>query len=308
MKNKHVIALAIATLFLQSNVFSQEKYERPSYNEAYFSWGGIGYFAPTLLLSDAQKLAPGSAILQTDLSRFKRQFGYPGYNNYNFSTDQYVPINNSLMGGFVFEAMFGTYNLGKGEKRSPQMRFGVGYGSMQSFGSFWSNEVVTPYDTFVSGSGQRIITDSVFYESMNVAYSTSQVRVNADILFHTNPDRRFSFFIGAGLQAGLTFNNQTQVYYGSQTYLTTGDEENRTVISSTDEQVKNEWYNNKSGWIFGAYIPSGVNYRLGKTTPVLNQASLFVEFRPGVTAFAIPELQTYLLPYFQSNFGFRLRF
>jgi hypothetical protein len=130
----------------------------------------------------------------------------------------------------------------------------------------------------------------------------------ADILFHTNPDRRFSIYVGIGLQLGATFNNQTQVYYAASNYITSGKDQNLEVISRGETTSKNEWNNNKGGWLIGAYVPMGVSYRLGKTTNVLNQTSVFMEFKPGITAMAIPELQTYLLPFVQSNYGVRVRF
>lgn len=308
MKMK-ISLVVLLTALINLNSFGQEKYVKPDYLETYFSWGAIIYSAPTLLLSDAKLLTPNSKILQGDLSNFTRSFGFAGFGNQiGYSTHN--PINSSAIGGAVFEAQLGNYNFGKAKdrKRSPQLRVGFGYGSTQSVGGFWSNTSTSPSDTFVSSGGKKIFTDSVSYESVNVSYSSSQARVMADILFHTNPDRRFSIYVGIGLQLGATFNNQTQVYYAASNYITSGKDQNLEVISRGETTSKNEWNNNKGGWLIGAYVPMGVSYRLGKTTNVLNQTSVFMEFKPGITAMAIPELQTYLLPFVQSNYGVRVRF
>jgi len=298
----------VLAILINTKAFGQEKYEKPTYLETYLSWGSIAYIAPTLLLNDAKLLAPNSKILQSDLSNFKRSFGFGGY-QYQGNVN-HNPINASAIGGLAFEAQLGTYNFGKPKERkhSPQLRFGFGYGSTQSIGNYWSNEVRTPSDTFVSSSGKRIYTDSVFYESVNVSYSSSQARLMADILFHTNPDRRFSLYIGIGMNVGLTFNNQTQVYYTSQSNIKSSDNGNISFYEAGEISAKNEWSKNKGGWLLGVYVPAGLSYRLGKTTPVLNQTSLFMEVKTGLTAMAIPELQTYLLPTIQSSFGARLRF
>lgn len=220
----------------------------------------------------------------------------------------YAPFNSSFAGGALFEAAFGTYAFSKNEKRNLQMRFGIGYGSTASLGTFWSREQIIPYDTFIAGNGSQITSDSVNYETINATYSSNQLRVNADILYHTNPDRRFSLFFGAGIVLGATFNNQTQIFYTNQSFITTKYDNSTTVFSQSTAESQSELYNNGSGWLAGGYIPIGLSYRLGKTTPLLNQTSLFIEFRPGLTAMNVPELATYILPTFHSNLGIRIRF
>jgi hypothetical protein len=290
-------------------VSAQEQLSRPVYHEMYLSSGGVGYQAPALLTSDLKSLAPQSQILNRDLSLFNRQIGF-GYNSLpsSINNNTYAPFNSSFAGGVIFEAALGTYAFSKNEKRNIQMRFGIGYGSTASLGTFWSREQVTPYDTFIAGNGSQITADSVNYESINATYSSNQLRVNADILYHTNPDRRFSLFFGAGIVMGATFNNQTQIFYINQSFITTEYENTTTVFSQSTQETKSELYNNGSGWLAGGYIPIGLSYRLGKTTPLLNQTAVFVEFRPGLTAINVPEIATYILPTFHSNLGIRIRF
>jgi hypothetical protein len=44
-------------------------------------------------------------------------------------------------------------------------------------------------------------------------YSSNQLRLDASLIFRTNADARWSAFAGVGINAGVSLNSNTTIYY-----------------------------------------------------------------------------------------------
>jgi hypothetical protein len=175
----------------------EEKYHRLSIYAIFFQpgiyiqhnlWGEI---------SDFRKIAPESVLLQNDFT------GYSELHEEEVGADPFY----SVMVGFKFS------NKQKSlVKANPIVRFGLTYFSNIDYTASQYQRESVRFDTLVSTQvGQTIYLDSVTINNYDMKYSCGQIRVDASILFSTDPYARFSMFTGAGFTAGLSVNTKTEI-------------------------------------------------------------------------------------------------
>ena len=70
--------------------------------------------------------------------------------------------------------------------------------------------------------------------------------------------------------------------------------------------IKTEYYKNKNNFGFSAYIPMGIDFRIGRKRKFWKQIHLFLELRPGINGTSIPELRTIVNSSMQYGFGLKV--
>lgn len=199
-------------------------------------------------------------------------------------------------------------------KANPKLRLGFTFSPGKSFygGSFKENRF--PFDTLVSSqTGENIYIDSVITESNGVFYNSDQIRLNASLIFSTNPEKRWALYSGIGVTAGISLNQNTTVSYSKNgrtdevQAINPNMHSNITGYSTTYESIS-ESYRNKTNFGFSAYIPVGVDFRIGNKREFWKRTHLFFEFQPAVDVTSVPELKTYTNLRFNSGLGLRVNF
>jgi hypothetical protein len=140
-------------------------------------------------------------------------------------------------------------------------------------------------------------------------YSSEQIRFDGSMIFRTNPLARWSLFSGIGITAGVSINSNTNIYYSkylrTEIYESDGAVLNSSSYYHSDQSIS-ENHKNKNGYAVSAYIPMGIDFRVGKKREFWKQIHLFYECRPGMNMTSIPELQTATTASLQHGFGLRV--
>lgn len=247
-------------------------------------------------LNDFKALAPNSTLLKEDYQEFNSYQGYGTNGN---------PML-SMMVGIKFK------NKNKeGYNPNRLLRLGINYTSGTWLEGGYSKSEYSPYDTLTSSlTGDQYFIDSVSTRSTSMYYSNEQIRLDGSFICRTDPEARWSLYAGIGLNVGLSFNARTQVEYYEYQYQDSDFGGVGSVsYSNFDSQNnirKTETFRNQSGLNVAAFVPLGVNLRLGKTRDFWNKVNLFYELRPGIASTTIPELGSYVNSGVQMGMGIRV--
>ncbi len=300
MKNIfHLLIFTFTLSFLNS--FAQETeeqktiYNKVRINDVYVISGFFSNHTTNGVLADFKALAQNSALLNRDFTGFNS-----GGRGYYFRGSDYSRGN-------LFSFQVGL-NFSDKEKKffklNPQLRLGVSYFSGAQLSAQLNREIRVPYDTLTTSQGQIYYIDSVNSYSYYMNYNSEQVRVHASVIFRTKPESRWSVYAGAGITAGVSFNASTTIVYDHYQYSDGG------IFYSYPWNNMNEYaeeqFRNNSGFAFSAFIPMGIDFRLGKKREFWKRIHLYYEFNPSINLASIPELRTYVNAQAVQGFGIRV--
>lgn len=287
--------LTFAALILITGIqlFAQdESLPRIKAGDILIQTGFSTYSYPNFTLSDFKTLAPGSDLLNNDLSQYS-------LGSYNWN------------GCSTFAASIGLRFLdkeGKNYKLNPVVRIGIIYNGFCNSNLYYSKEDAFPYDTLTSSAtGDIYLIDSVFNSSYSMNYNSSDLGLSFSADFSTNNENRVTLFAGVGISASLSTLTETTVNryeYSTMSY----DETPEYWISSgfDDSSEEFESFSNKTFAHFSAGIPLGIDFRLGKDNEFWRQLHFVYEIRPVLNIVSIPELKTYTGTGVSNMFGLKV--
>ena len=297
MKRSHLILnfiLLIACTLVSAQTDSSGVAQRMKITNVYVPLGFAFHTHRVSTLSDFQKLAPESILLDSN------------FNGYSSSQNSFTDN-----GGFVFSTLVGINFLNHSKtsyKTNPQLRVGVSYRNGMSLSRSLRKETNTPYDTLTSSqTGEMIFIDSVTTDNYYMNYHNEQLRVHLSLIFRTNPKARWSLYGGAGLTAGISFNSQTEINYShlnsTRSKINSGDYQ---INSIGDQEFTTEEFINKNGFGFSAFIPLGIDWRVGNKREFWKRLHIYYELSPEIDFTSVPELRTFVSSGAISNFGLRV--
>jgi len=227
------------------------------------------------------QLAPNSNLLSLDLSEFTESSEFPVHTLGVFNTAFSLKFN----------AKDGS------EKRNPLLRLGITYQGGRLLDKSMKYETRTPYDTLTSNqTGTEVYVDSVYSNTIDMKYRTSQVMADIAVIWRSNPDFLLSLYGGLGFAGGISFDNRTIISGWESNYISNGGGYGDRSGESR------EVFRNKSAYSALAYLPIGAGIRMSKSG--FWQNIVFgVEMRPGISIISIPELETYISAVFPVSFG-----
>jgi hypothetical protein len=123
----------------------------------------------------------------------------------------------------------------------------------------------------------------------NFELASDQLFLDASLVFSTKTERVFSVYAGVGFGTGRPLMSQALMNFRvSHQRITSTPEGKQTfhkgeVLTSLSESTPGNPY-----LVLLPYVPFGFNVRLSKSTPLLNQISLFYEGRAGVQMRILP--------------------
>ena len=198
-------------------------------------------------LADFQTLAPGSSILQQDLSAYQSSpmysFNLPGQSQTLSIGLKLATLPNATL-------RLGLMHTGQRNALS------VGGSYTESF----------RVDTLTSSqSGEQFFVDSFSTHSYNANYSQEQLRIDASLLFRYRADKRWSFFGGIGANFGLCYNASTTIHHRVSPY---GDAFgysffNDIYLNDFDTHEA-ETFEHTGGFGLGVYAPLGIDFQVEK--------------------------------------------
>lgn len=248
---------------------------------------------PSATVNDFYILAPNSQLLPGSLN------GYKTYGNYG---------NN---GGYTSSILLGFRFLDKDQneyKANPLLRVGVTFKSADVISAYIFNETHSTIDTLVSQStGQTYLLDSISYEGYGLNYHSQQIKLDASVIFRTDPEARWLLFGGFGGTIGATINNKTSINYHQYSYTSP---ENEDVLffpnNPRNHNFQNESFINQNSIVYSVYVPLGVDFRVSNNNEFWKRIHLFYEMQPTINFTPIPELRTFTNIAFQNNLGIKI--
>ena len=299
---KKTILIASGLLFTAVHVQAQDSIalmkSKLKITNAYLFPGMAFQHDPIGTLDDFQKLAPKSSLLNQSFA------GYTHSPSASFSGDVFL---SAAIGITSFNTKKNTYNT------SPEIRLGFVYYSQNGMSSDYYRMDRKRCDTLTSSAtGQSYYYDSVTYKNYNMNYTTEQLRLDASVIYRTNPEARWSIFGGIGIELGGGINSVTSISYNETTTFESASSTSsaQNPYNSTDVGIHiNEQYTNKMGWGGAVYIPFGIDFRVGKKKEFFKRMHLFAEFRPGINYSPIVESGTnFVSAQIKSGWGLRVNF
>lgn len=297
MKKTQILSLVLLlTCFFNSQILGQEleqkKVKRVMIRDFYIQ---TGFFIDVNVkgsLVDFKTLVPQSVLLNNNLSDYSQTGGFGSTGNSMFS---------AMLGLQFSDRQKTTYN------KSPLLRLGINYFSGTNLSTNLQKETRKRYDTLTSNqTGQNIYLDSIISQNYGMNYSSQQLRFDGSIIFRTDPEIRWSLYTGIGITAGLSINAKTDIYYTKYTRSDNPNSNNNYFFNTGSSGYLTESYRLKNNFGFSAYLPVGVDFRIGKKREFWKRTHLFFELRPGINSVSIPELRTLTNPSMQYGFGLKI--
>lgn len=222
------------------------------------------YYSP----SEIENIKEADAFLPANLAEFESDYSY---------SDSYT----SPMFNFIF-----GIPLKEAETVNHSLRVGVSHRT-----SWWTNSSFTyenrsRFDTLVSNqTGDSFFVDSVYTDEVLVKMHSQTVALDLSYIFRVNPNGRFSFYSGVGVEFGAVLNPRIQIERNTHSYFTSAV---RNYQDGYEDYYKGS-YDSREDWIrldegvFGqVYLPIGVDLRFSKFNPFWSKMHVYTEFRPSV--------------------------
>lgn len=284
--------LSFSIFGLSAQNASDAKLPLLKFSDIYLVPGGQFYSPASASKSEFLKLAPESELLKADMSTLPNQrVTYTG---------GLAEIN--LMAGFQLA------DREKGEYRNNvQLRFGISYGTAILLDNFYSSNERFAFDTLVSTqTGKEFYVDSIKTNGYNMNYYRQHIGLSSSVIWRTNSSKRWSIYGGAGISVNYSLKSYTAISHWDNGYVQYPNSlahlyDNQT---STGTYVREE-HENKNSLGGSAFLPMGLDLRMGKDKKFWQHMHLFLEAQPGIGLVNIPELGGKMRTYTFVGFGLR---
>jgi hypothetical protein len=200
-------------------------------------------------------------------------------------------------------------------RKSPSLRIGITYMSSSLLTGGLYETVRGGVDTLESAqSGAVVYVDSSTSKYYAMEYRAQQLRLDCSLIFRTDPKMRWGLFAGVGVTAGYSVNANTSVSYSERKWVRfrsdAGDQDPFNYFSplrnSGGYKTENEKFRNKNSFTTSAYIPIGIDFRIGKKRAFWKMTHVFYEMRPGVNFSFVPALHTFASTSMQHGLGLKV--
>ncbi len=223
-----------------------------------------------------QRAAPSSSLAYADLT---------GYDNMNSMYQMYNWYGNSIQGVLVNLRL-------RCMPRFSQLRLGIQFGSTSISSQSYNLETTTSLGSTSLPGGGMLYSDSIYTSTYSYDWNSDFLNLDLGWIVSTKQARILSVYTGFGAFAGIGFNgiirnslreeshlihNVTPPASGAGMYYM-----NPEVHTSLEENFRAPVFGN-----FGAYVPIGINVRLGKRNNFLKHVVLFGEYQ-GTIQFIAP--------------------
>ena len=271
-------SLLVCLLGLSSVVMAQESEKSWKFTETSVMTGIGVQMSPMFSEKDVADWSQNDPWIIQDFT------GYQQFSGLNSTTSAQFSANLGLR-------KTGIHN--------PSFRVGITYKRLNSqvFGRFqeWSG----PYDTLVSSqTGQQYYVDTVRMRSVSAYWGADVLALDGAYMLQTDLTRRWSFYGGIGLQAGILFNQELQLSR-METFSETG------MTYEMDVELEQRNYRMNTGFSSTVYMPLGIDFRIGKKRPLWQQVHLVYELRPSLSVQSMSSVSV-VSPGITQHFGLRI--
>lgn len=198
-----------------------------------------------------------------------------------------------------------TYNT------NPQLNLGITFIGANSLSAYYSKNESIRFDTLSSSNSSSVIyMDSAINQSYQMNYLYQQIGINANIIFRTQPQARWSLFSGLGVTATASLMANTHISYNQSEYInyifSNAADYRAFNNSQQNHATKNEIHENKTNVSAFVYVPLGIDFRIGKKNEFWKKMHIAMDMQPGIVLDYIPELGSKVYGTMRGNFGLRV--
>lgn len=288
MKN---LFLSAASLLFVSGAFAQTSLFKPA--DVQLSFGPQLYTAHrTGDLAQYRQVFPNSQLLPANTSDYQEQ------NLFTVNGSAGVFLGTSLQ---IRNKEKNAYNPYR------NLRVGVSFFSSYSQSSSFYRQESTPYDTLRGSNGANYPIDSVYTHHIGLNTQAQNLVVDLAMIFRSKKGGRWNLYGGFGLQAGVSFNRQAQIYSNEVIYYSSPD--HTGFFGGNDENTfKRESQPLDASFLMNVYAPFGIDWQTGKKRPFFQQLHLFYEMRPGIMMSGAVDGSFAVNPGVNNQFGLRVTF
>jgi len=260
----------------------------------FFSAGNYPGTSSTLSLEDFRQLAPGSALLQDDLSHYEN------------SRNSFFDNSFLLRAG----AAFSLKQDGQKERRRHEFRLAAVYGYGTLYSNYFWKESRYAGDTFVSvKSGKIYVLDSVRTKSYMMEYTRKYLGLDASFILYSPLSRTFSFYAGMGMNGNFDFNNYVYTAYSVfRRFEQSGSSDAGYLIARGRSYIdyNEEYIPASKTFSASVFLPLGVEINPSKHEKSPGKLRLYYELRPLWRISAVPGLKAHTGFRLQQSAGLRL--
>jgi len=248
--------------------------------------GGIYFQGYDWTFPGFKALAPGSALLQNDLSGYYEQSELV----YNFNEYGFIPD-----GGGMLSVKLGLNFLNKKKQQysNATVRTGLSYFSNCYYSSELYKAETNTYDSFYTDT-TFIYLDSVSTNIFSFRHEWKQLNVDVSLMYTLRQKRNLSFGVGIGFAAGLIFNSHTTIGYQhyTDTVFVKHHMPGNLIYHDGNAQIKEE-HANKDGLSCSVYVPLEMNINLhSRNHPFWKKIHFTFGVQPGINYLSFPGLHT----------------
>lgn len=260
--------------------------------DAAFQVGMSLHESPVVSYLDFQKLNPESVLLDANFDGYTSSSGFTGFVSPAFSANLGINFLDKEKTDY---------------KSNTQLRIGISFSELNLSSTLHKSES-NRFDTLTSSqTGQVVYSDSVKDSYYNMNYKSQQLRIDVSIIYRTDPAARWSLYGGLGIEAGQSVMAYSNITYSesskTETQSNSGIYSNYSNYSST---YTTERLNNKNSYGYAAYIPMGIDFRVGNKRAFFKQLHFYYEARPFINYTNIPELGNTSSVGLKSGLGIRV--
>ncbi|MBI1306589.1 MAG: hypothetical protein GC181_08245 [Bacteroidetes bacterium] len=231
----------------------------------YVSSGGSFFLGYNYTLDDYRSIVPQSSILKQDLSEFHMEDNLPG-----------GAVNFSILAGIPIKS---------GNRPSRELRIGVNQQYSYSQGLLTVSDKYRLDTLHSDRTNSMFYIDSVHGQNIDFNHASEILQLDVSYIFRSNGVKRWSWFAGGGLRAGSSLRNRLSIdrWENDRIDISGNDVYGSNIwVFFNSKEIASETYNLKNFFALTAYIPLGVDFRIGNGAGLLHNTHLFVEGRPGL--------------------------
>jgi hypothetical protein len=283
---------------------------------------GLLMISCSLLAQEDEELSSGKNPIQFSFqfganNQFDHEVGvdqferlFPGSQLLADRSDELEPTLFSNNSASAYFSLGLHYVLHQRKKSFGELRASLIFQSSTALASSLYFEERQGYDTLTSSRGSEpVFVDSVYRESLDMNLNLNQLALDVSYLNYWAGNSKFTFYAGLGLIGGLSLNSEVLVNsFTSNTEEYYLNDEN--LFRGGDGEFLDDSETKSIGVYFfmQPYLPLGLDIRLSKTKPFLEQTHFFLEARPGFTFVSTEELGSIINPSLQFGIGFKVHF
>lgn len=157
------------------------------------------------------------------------------------------------------------------------------------------------------GSKQENIADTSVLSYIYYNGKSNYAGATISYLYKSDPARRVNFYVGYGIDGGVSYNTYLHRYSGVDTFvtITIGNNQQQVRINEGANISDREFYTLKNSYYMSMYFPYGINVRLSKSKPILENFNFFTEGRIGMEMIAYKGSKSLLSKTLNMSMGLR---